>query len=257
MKQIIVVFFILSFFSCKTTTVAPPVTDSDPLKTDLVLHLPFSGSANDVSGNAIHGTPANTTLVKDRFDRDTQAYSFNGTSSAIIFNDSPILDSLTKDITIAFWMKAVPFSPGGYDAYTLLSKRDYTIPDYPIHFQVHLDVNHILFYAQAGPDPFQRFAPDTNSYSAVADSQWHLIVITHRFNDTTKTSLFIDGVETPGSWIATSSPFLGPAMVGSSYLMIGKQEISGGEWFYDGAIDEVRIYRRMISLLEITTLLTR
>src|SRR5688572_24856933 len=49
----------------------------------LVGFYPFSGNANDASGNGLNGTVSNATLVADRFGVSNSAYSFNGSSSVI------------------------------------------------------------------------------------------------------------------------------------------------------------------------------
>jgi hypothetical protein len=50
----------------------------------LVIHLPFSGNANDVSGNGNNGIVSGPTLTTDRFGAVNQAYSFLRSSSQYI-----------------------------------------------------------------------------------------------------------------------------------------------------------------------------
>jgi hypothetical protein len=42
----------------------------------LVAYWPFSGNANDLSGNANNGTVSGATLTTDRFGNTNSAYSF-------------------------------------------------------------------------------------------------------------------------------------------------------------------------------------
>ena len=44
-------------------------------------YWPFTGNANDVSGNGNNGTNNGATLTTDRFGNANSAYSFNGTSN--------------------------------------------------------------------------------------------------------------------------------------------------------------------------------
>src|SRR4051794_14649053 len=53
----------------------------------LIADYPFTGNANDLSGNGYNCTAINTTLTQDRFGNLNSAYSFNGTSSYLINND--------------------------------------------------------------------------------------------------------------------------------------------------------------------------
>ncbi len=46
-------------------------------------YWPFSGNANDESGNSHNGTVNGATLTADRFGNANSAYYFNGTSSYI------------------------------------------------------------------------------------------------------------------------------------------------------------------------------
>src|SRR6478735_3642443 len=49
----------------------------------LLGYYPFSGNANDASGNTQHGTVTGASLTVDRFNNSNSAYSFNGTSDFI------------------------------------------------------------------------------------------------------------------------------------------------------------------------------
>ncbi|MBL0146272.1 MAG: hypothetical protein IPP48_11375 [Chitinophagaceae bacterium] len=46
----------------------------------LISYHPFSGNANDISGNNIHGTVTGATLTTDRNGAPNSAYYFNGFS---------------------------------------------------------------------------------------------------------------------------------------------------------------------------------
>ena len=58
----------------------------------MVLYYPFSGNANDSSGNGYNGTVSGATLTTDRFGAANGAYSFDGSTSTIRCGD--ILDSV-------------------------------------------------------------------------------------------------------------------------------------------------------------------
>jgi hypothetical protein len=68
----------------------------------LVGYWPFSGNANDISGNANNGTNNGATLTTDRFGNANSAYSFNGSSNFISVPDSNSLD-LINDFSISSW----------------------------------------------------------------------------------------------------------------------------------------------------------
>jgi len=74
----------------------------------LVLYCPFNGNANDSSGNQFNGVVQNATLTNDRFGNPKSAYSFNG-NGIISFGD--ILDSVfckpLAKFSIVGWAKSL------------------------------------------------------------------------------------------------------------------------------------------------------
>lgn len=77
------------------------------LTNGLVAYYPFSGSANDASGNGNNGTAIGAVLEVDRFGRTNSAYVLNGTSDYIRIMDAPAND-LPSQFTISFWIKPNP-----------------------------------------------------------------------------------------------------------------------------------------------------
>ncbi|MFZ4414378.1 MAG: LamG-like jellyroll fold domain-containing protein [Bacteroidales bacterium] len=84
----------------------------------LVGWWPFSGNANDLSGNNNNGTVNGATLATDRFGISNSAYSFNGTNNKIIVADSNSLD-VTATATFSLWtqINQMNFDAGGSDDY--------------------------------------------------------------------------------------------------------------------------------------------
>lgn len=68
-RYIIVLAFLLEGFSLSAQNIPT---------NGLLAYYPFSGNANDASGNAQNGTPYNVSAAKDRFGNDNSAYSFGG-----------------------------------------------------------------------------------------------------------------------------------------------------------------------------------
>jgi hypothetical protein len=87
---------ILKLYQDGSPCSAPPVI-SAPV---LVACYPFSGNANDLSGNNNNGTVNGATLTSDRFGNANSAYSFNGTSS-ISIPTAPII--VSKDFSFSMW----------------------------------------------------------------------------------------------------------------------------------------------------------
>lgn len=69
-----------------------------------IADYPFSGNANDVSGNDLNGTPKGAILTADRNNKSNSAYYFNGDTQHIaIGNDDKL--NFDKECTINFWFK--------------------------------------------------------------------------------------------------------------------------------------------------------
>jgi hypothetical protein len=66
-------------------------------------YYPFSGNANDVSGNGLNGVVNGPLLTTDRFGNANSAYSFNGVDDDITVAHNPLLD-ITQQITLAAWI---------------------------------------------------------------------------------------------------------------------------------------------------------
>lgn len=70
----------------------------------LVAYYPFSGNAQDASGNALHGDPFGCTLTQDRFGRELSAYRFDGINDYIQVANQPLLNFNTA-ITLSLWFR--------------------------------------------------------------------------------------------------------------------------------------------------------
>ncbi len=74
----------------------------------LICYYPFSGNANDASGNNNNGIVNGAMLTTDRHGNLNSAYFFNGTTSSIdVANNSTL--NFQNYITINFWMKTNQF----------------------------------------------------------------------------------------------------------------------------------------------------
>ena len=69
----------------------------------LISYWPFTGNANDASGNSHDGTVSGATLTTDRFGNANAAYSFNGTSDFISVPASTVFTQ--KPMSFSFWFK--------------------------------------------------------------------------------------------------------------------------------------------------------
>lgn len=72
---------------------------------NLVAHYPFSGNADDVSGNQLHGQSNGAVLTPDMFGNPQSAYYFNGGAQHISVPNNPLLN-FQDGITVSCWFNA-------------------------------------------------------------------------------------------------------------------------------------------------------
>ena len=70
----------------------------------LVAYYPFSGDANDASGNGLNGSVHGATLAEDRFGNADRCYYFDGVDDYIEVPYNPKLN-ITDALSISLWMK--------------------------------------------------------------------------------------------------------------------------------------------------------
>ncbi len=81
------------------------------LNLGLKAYYPFSGNANDVSGNANNPVFNNATLTADRFGNPNSAYHFNGNTSYMQIANSTSLN-LPNKMSVALWVSLQDFIRG-------------------------------------------------------------------------------------------------------------------------------------------------
>lgn len=72
---------------------------------NLVAYYPFSGNANDMTVNQLHGQPFGTAYVPDVFGHSNSAIYFNGVNSRVTVPLQPVLN-FVDGITVSFWLRA-------------------------------------------------------------------------------------------------------------------------------------------------------
>lgn len=90
-------------FAQATTTILVKNFNATP--GDLIAHYPFTGNANDVSGNQLHGQANGAILVPDQNGIPQSAYYFNGGAQHIAVANNPLLN-FQDAITVSCWFKA-------------------------------------------------------------------------------------------------------------------------------------------------------
>lgn len=211
----------------------------------LILHLPMNGNANDQSGNNFNGIVNGPILTEDRFGNVNSAYSFIGTAGTIQINDNPTLRLGNTDYTISMWIYKDDTS--GTQQFALISKRSGTSSSGYMLQLTAKHVNHpsagLVCYVVSGG-----FDPKSYSGSTIKLSHWQHLVLT--FSNTTKTlKTYLDGEL---SSITTNFP--SPNSNSTVNMLIGN-DAAGNNYPFNGKMDDLRFYNRILDNSEILTLL--
>jgi hypothetical protein len=197
----------------------------------LVARYDFNGDANDVSGFGNHGTIyGSVTPVQDRFGNNNSAYSFSAAGSQYIetIGNVGITGATTR--SLSFWM--LPANLAVSSNQTIVS---WGAPTGSNMFRAILDAtNDTVWFSGYGG------GLDINSTISFQRNWQHWTFVYNGSN----LIIYKDGaqISTTGGTLATTD----------SHLSIGK--LIGGAEYYDGKIDDVRIYNRVLTEPEIRAL---
>jgi hypothetical protein len=192
----------------------------------------LDGNANDLSGN-YSGTPTDVSYGVGEFDL---AGVFNGTSS---FIDTNAKIPASLDFSVSFWMKSSDTSSGNY--YIFGTKGSYLTNGWFISN----NLGYIIYGEGNGVDN----ATSQTSPSIVANGNWNHVVVTRAAGGTVNMYVNNSRVITDGSvgtYFMTSSTWAYDTHIG--------RYAASSILFYDGELDQVRIFNKAVSAGEVTTL---
>lgn len=205
----------------------------------LVGYWPFTGNANDLSGNNYNGTVNGAVLTSDRFGRTGSAYSFDGVNDYIAIAPSSLVDYETQ-ATLSFWLIR-----GADDDYGL-----------PIHTgnQGRIQTSVSLNSVSVGVTTNSNYDGAAPSEFSVTDSfvqtQWNHIIL--KYDGGNKTlQLYING-ELKKTTFAEGNIWAAQGC----YLAFGVYYLFGTphHGYYKGILDDVRLYKRALTDAEIQSL---
>jgi hypothetical protein len=243
--------------SCKKSHQTPaPAIDS--LKVGLVAYYPFDNTGADSSGNNNNGTVYDITSATDRFGNVMGAYYFNGTSSYISVPDNQSLRLNNTNFTLNAWIKTGAYS-SSY-AENILAKRI-------------AGANNGWIFGILGeavsPTGVIDFGPGGGAINAfgitaVSLNQWHMLTVIYMLSKL-QIDMYIDGAQigtvtgtyNNGVFGSSSSGVISPNASESALMYIGRDDPSQPDnYFFNGSMDDIRIYSRAISKNQIQQLFT-
>ena len=208
------------------------------LSTGLVAHYPFSGNANDASGNGHHGTAYGATITVDRFGNPNSAFTFDGIDDSVLVPDHPQLDGMNA-LTLSLWVRT-----DRVDHMTEVLNK-WVAGDSPLVGVYNMGID------TGGQTAFQYCTDDAYvikiSEVTLGTDSWHHIAGVYTGAEG---SIYIDG--SLAALSRDDPDALGPLHSIADDLLIGAGNLRGDLiHFFNGSIDDVRIYDRALSSAEI------
>lgn len=232
MKKIFTLCFLLSIFGLSNALSQIPTEG-------LVGYWPFSGNANDESGNGHDGTLFGPILESDRFGRNDAAYYFDGVNDYIYITNSSLVEG--GYVALSFWLKKDISESSGYPIITGNQN------DYYIHCEGDSISCWIVTDQPHGGSPITGFETE---YGYSPYNQWNHIVLNYDGNNL---EMYINNV------LSKSIPANGHIFTPQSdHLVFGIYFLGGSPsnqtTYYGGLLDDIRIYNRPLNNVEITNL---
>lgn len=211
-------------------TVNYTTTGSAASTNGLIGYWQFEGDASDASGSGNNGTWAGTSTNRYTGGKYGSSATFNGSSDRISANAGASATS-TSNQSLEAWFKlgADGFSTNGYNSQPLVSAGN-------IRLYVRYDTNQPKVRVD-GPT-----SEATGNNLGTGDRNWHHLVGTYEYNggSTTTLKVYIDGA-LQGTTVSSVLPTVN----------FGNYIGTNGAGFFNGQLDNVATYNRVLSASEV------
>jgi len=227
-----------------------PDTSSLNLNLGLVAYYPFNGNANDSSSNNLTGVITGATLTNDRFGNANKAFKFSGNSindNTVVVKDEFIKVSnfnknFSDKISISLWANVDSTNYGGFLQRRVDNNIDFAVTSYGGSSGTSPDPNTISWNIGGNRTHLGK--------TVIPYKTWHNYIYIF---DGTSMKTYLDGI------LETQTAATGLISNNTSDLFIGKYIYNGGKthhFYYNGSMDDIRIYNRVLNSNEISALST-
>lgn len=206
----------------------------------LIAFYPFDGDANDYSGNNNNGTVYGATLTTDRFNIVNRAYDFDGSNDYIQVPGSPSFNLIEQSnmVTITAWINIRAWYQNW--SHFMMIERHRASDDNGWGFAIlKQPAECSIFYPQ------DMALADTIGFQPSFNTWYHVAVSWNKTIDDSA-RMYINGVKR--KTFKTNYPALTNTNNGNVYI---GRSIIGIDEYSDGKIDELGVYRRVLSDQEI------
>jgi hypothetical protein len=246
LRFVVILLFLAGSFHgiAQTAQSCTECTTSSPLNSGLIFCAPMTGNANDVTSYPVTPTLSGPGLTTDRFGTANSAYDFLGSQTAkITYSASTKLNSSsTQSISFSAWFyqRDTTYNPNFVTALIGNNNSAYSIY---IGGTAHgVNSRKLIFEDYYGPT--------TSSVGTVVSpnkiplNTWNHVAVT--IDKTTGlNTLYLNGVQVATATITNSVLTTPLVSVGNNFV---------NSWGMMGKVDDVRIYNRVLSSTEVTSL---
>ena len=196
----------------------------------------------DLSGNGNNGTTSGNPVMNLTGGKYGGAFEFDGSWEYIQTLDESITDNIgTDDFTVAFWMKS--YSTAVYQNF-IISTATSNVNSYGFmvamgNTQSWNDGKLLFFTQDAGGTTGIQYFSDTN-YN---DGEWYYVVVRREGTNLTG---WVNSVN-----LNSNNGTIRNVSAGSTLKLGTRSTVGGGSGFFNGTIDEVRIWNKSLSADEI------
>lgn len=211
----------------------------------LIAHYPLNGNGSDTGTFAIHGTVSSTgvTPVADRYSNASSALQFVGTQSgSISTGNTPVYNiSSMQGLSVSMWIRADSIFPAQTNRVVYM-------------FYDGQRTSELLFNHGTRKLAVSNWGGTSSTYSftsskvLTSSSDWYHVVITIDSIGYTsqRINLYVNDTLDMSQAVTMSKPT-------SSSFYIGRHQ-SSSVWYYNGGIDDIRIYNRAVTPAEVHAL---
>ncbi len=227
---LLVTITVSSVSSINISTASASLTDG------LVAHYTFDDNTNDSAGTNNGTASGGPSYVEGKVGK---ALQFDGTNDYITLSNTSAADMTTNNFTVSLWLKT---NTTATTQYRLISKRGSD------GYEIYLGSGQNGLAAYCDTTGGGCLNDNNLGTASVRDMKWHHAVVV--FDRSGNMTGYVDG--NVGSSPSNISAAVGSMTVAQN-LMIGQYSNGGGDYF-NGTLDDVRVYNRALSADEIIQL---
>jgi len=219
------------------------------LTNGLIAYFPFTGNTQDASGNGNNGVLNGATLTTDRFGNANSAYNFINTGFGTLGDQIyiPYNSSFNvNNLSISLWVNPSTINTGG----AMINRYEGGYANSNSQAWQFLLVNNNPYAVlDAASTTNSQNVDSLSTHSIIPMNTWTHLVFT--FNGSTLL------IYTNGNLTASLNQTFVLNTNSTSGISIGQSRQANGNWDnFNGDLDEIRVYNRVLTQTEITYLAT-